>query len=352
MSSSLFNRHSSPWYTPLGAATVHTDSAALVAELLRMREVSHGGALGTTFVPGGGRIDGGLTIQRTSYSTTVYHVTSSTPRVPVILHEWGPDTPYTQNSTGTGPEQLAARCAAGVPIPSGAAAAAGTDQHMVIVDDDTHEMWEFWHLRLNYNWGAGVVSGWSANWGGYMASHLASQGRYETRDYPRQFGAWGSTATSLPLAAGLILDEELVAGVIPHAIHVVLPDPLNQAAWPAQRADGAGSVIREGMRFRIKASVDVSTYVAASGGSTAVMQTIGRAGQTYGFVIDDKSDVGNAIGIRAEYLHGGTGMASLGSFGTLTMKNFPTSDFEFVDVNYRAPYTAGNTSGEVWGIAA
>ncbi len=344
------------WRVPLGAATVHANSATYVAELLRMREASHGSALNIPWVPGGGRVDGGWTIQRAEgYSTEVARVTSAQARVSVKLINYGTNAVITPNVGGDRAAQLAYRFqTVGVPIPSAAAPASGADQHLAIVNPTTGEYHEFWHLRKDHNWGgtAGFVSGWAAHWGGWMPSHFANPGRFETSAVFGTDALWGAAATSLPLLAGLAMNDEIAALSIPHALHIVLPDPLDVPVWPAQRADGDGTVIPEGSRFRIKASVNVEAYTAASSGSTSVMRAICRAMQTYGAIVSDKSSPGNPMAIRAEYLYGGSGMASIGTYGNLTMKGIPTSDLEFVDVNYRAPYTPPNTAGERWGVAA
>jgi hypothetical protein len=99
---------------------------------------------------------------------------------------------------------------------------------------------------------------------------------------------WGATASSLPVAAGLITGRELRRGRIDHAVAVATPNPCARVfAWPAQRTDGGqqtATCMPEGARLRLSPTVDV-----ASLGLSPVGQMIARAVQDYGMIVRDRT---------------------------------------------------------------
>jgi hypothetical protein len=191
-----------------------------------------------------------------SYSVPVYTVGADVPPVHVTLDTLKP--------------QLQ-RAFDAVPIPAGAHAANGTDQHLVIYQPSTDSMWEFWHARL-------LDDGWHAGWGGKM-DHVSSDPGY----YPNTYGASG---TSLPLLGGLMTTEELRAGEIDHALAMALPlTAAGTFTWPAQRSDGrttGPTAIPEGTRFRIDPTLDLSKLKL-----TPVGMAMARAAQRYGMIVRD-----------------------------------------------------------------
>src|SRR3954447_20612412 len=95
-------------------------------------------------------------INTTSYSTPVYRVAADQPKVRVTL-----DVPYP-------PLQQAFDA---VPLPADARPANGSDAHLVVWQQSTDTMWEFWHL-------AKVRGAWHARWGGRMTHVSRSPGYY------------------------------------------------------------------------------------------------------------------------------------------------------------------------------
>lgn len=191
-----------------------------------------------------------------SYSVPVYTVGADVPAVHVTLDTLKPELQ---------------RAFDAVPIPAGARAAAGTDQHLVIYRPATDTMWEFWHARL-------LADGWHAGWGGRM-EHVSSDPGY----YPNTYGASG---TSLPLLGGLMTTAELKAGKIDHALAMALPlTAAGTFTWPAQRSDGrttGPNAIPEGTRFRIDPALDLSKLPL-----TPVGRAMARAAQRYGIIVRD-----------------------------------------------------------------
>ena len=126
------------------------------------------------------------------------------------------------------------RAFAAVPIPAGAKPASGSDAHMTVWQPATDRLWEFFHMRLESD-------GWHAAWGGAIDDVSASPGYYTTSSWPGALPQWGATATSLPVAGGLMTLRELRAGVINHALAIALPAPrAGVFALPAERSDGTG----------------------------------------------------------------------------------------------------------------
>jgi hypothetical protein len=226
-------------------------------------------------------------INTLNYSTPIYTVPAGAPKVPVTVVK-----PYSA--------ALLEMAALGVPIPSGAQPAGGSDRHMVVWQPSTDTMWEFIGMRQD------AAGKWLANWGGRLLQASASPGHYRNRWGQGGFGpkrnvtedkTWGSTACSLPMAAGIALISELQAGVIPHALSMALPD-CKKSVWvyPAQRTDGgdlSADAIPEGTRFRIDPAVDITKL-----GLPPIGLVFARAAQDYGIIVNDKSL--SAVGFRAE----------------------------------------------------
>lgn len=251
----------SVWNAPLGPNTPLDPSSerrtrALGAEI--RREIKEGT---------------GPWISDLEYSTPVYVVSRYQPRVRVELEtgEWG--------------DPLRDALEEGVPIPPGARPSKGTDGHLTIHQPSTGMLWEFWRARRE-------GGRWRASWGGVMPNTAQNPGFYHGENWN-----WGSTASSLPVAAGTILIEELRRGRIDHALAVSLPEPCQGVfAWPAQRTDGGsaeGDCIPEGARLRIDPGIDLERIPMAP-----VERTIARAAQRYGMIVRDRT--GHAVGLSAE----------------------------------------------------
>lgn len=200
-------------------------------------------------------------INTTRYSTPVYTVPRSQPRVPVALDQ---------------PLPRLQQAFAEVPIPPGARPAEGTDAHMTVWQPSTDTLWEFYKLQRSRG-------RWSARWGGRIVRVSRSPGYYSgvERDH-------GATATSLSLLGGLMTIDELRAGRIDHALAIAVPYARRGVRrWPAQRSDGsvdAPSAIPEGTRLRLDPRVDVDTLTGPP-----ILRTMARAAQRYGMVVRDQS---------------------------------------------------------------
>ncbi|MGH2870789.1 MAG: hypothetical protein ACRDNK_24870 [Solirubrobacteraceae bacterium] len=206
----------------------------------------------------------GAWINATQFSVPVYTVGPDTPRVPVTL-----------DTSGGSADRLASDFRAGVPIPSGARAAAGTDAHLVIWQPSHNTLWEFWQARL-------VNGSWHARWGGKMPDVAQSPGYFTN---PTD---WGGTGTSLSLLGGLMRINELKAGHIDHALALSIPHAqAGHFVYPAQRSDGNdpnSGQIPEGTRFRLDPKLNIAAMKLPS-----MTKMIAIAAQRYGIIVRDQA---------------------------------------------------------------
>jgi hypothetical protein len=167
-----------------------------------------------------------------------------------------------------------------VPVPAGAQPARGRDEQMTVWQPSTDKLWEFFHMRRQ-------ADGWHAAWGGAIENVSQSPGYYTTSSWPGTLTVWGASATSLPLAAGLITLADLRAGGINHALAMALPAPrAGVYAWPAERSDGTGGpdTIPEGARLRLDPNLDLNSLHLP-----LVTRMIAEAAQRYGIIVRDQT---------------------------------------------------------------
>jgi hypothetical protein len=242
----------SVWNVPLSpSAPLDPDSSAVTADLLRKLDE-------------GVRSGRPATINTLDYAPALYTVDATQPRVPVLLDrpEEAPDL---------------ARAFAAVPLPAAARPAPGTDSELVVWQPATDTLWEFWRLRRENG-------EWHASWGGQL-NHVSTGPGHFGPPHP----AWGATASSLPLAGGMITPAELRRGRIDHALAMAIPAPrAGKFSLPAQRTDGFSEcehAAPEGARFRLDPSLDVSSL-----GLEPAVAALARAAQRYGIYVRDRSE--------------------------------------------------------------
>lgn len=257
---------SSFWNRPLEAdAPLDPSSEEMVADLVE--EVAREQEEGI-----------GPWIQTTSYSTPIYRVPADQPTVRVALDD--PDLEFRQSLQAAFEE---------VPIPPDAAPAPGSDGHMTVWQPSKDRLWEFYRARRE-------ADGWHASWGGAIRDVSKSPGYYRSDSWPGASHNWGATASSLPVAGGVMGIEELEAGVIDHALAVNLPFPrAEEYSWPAQRTDGTGppDAIPEGGRLRLDPELDLDGLDLHP-----VARAMAEAVQEHGMVVRDRTM--HAIGFAAE----------------------------------------------------
>jgi len=256
------------------------------------------------------------TINTTSYSTPVYTVPAGQERVPVRLTR-GQDYGHSLQKV----------LQAGVPIPDDARPAAGGDAHIVVWQPATDTMWELWTAKQ-------VDGRWQAGWGGRMEHVSRSRGYFSD--------PWGihpgATASSLPLAGGLITLRDLQRGEIDHALAMALPSNRSGVwALPAQRTDGNArrpDAIPQGARFRLDPNVDVDAL-----GLPPFTAMLARAAQRYGIIVRDTSAVVTLYGEDPTPLGENPWAAALEPSASEVLRAFPWDRLQVMQMDLR---TYGN----------
>lgn len=244
-------------------------------------------------------------INTTSYSTPVYRVGATTPKVPLKID---PGNTYQQ------PLQNAINANGGVPFPAGAQPAPGTDGHITVYDQDRKILYDFWHASSPKMNAPGCVllpwkgnrtcyldSKWHADWGGIMDQADTDPGVFTNAAWPGLTGTqgygWGSTATSLPVVGGLITFDDLRAGSIDHALAGAFVNSCSAYfVAPAQRRDGTdagANCLPEGARLQLDPSYDVN-----ADSNPPITKAIERAAQTYGIIVRDNT--GGSFGLYGQ----------------------------------------------------
>jgi hypothetical protein len=209
-------------------------------------------------------------IDTTSYSVPIYTVPADQPTVPVQLVSRSP-APALQAAWGA------------VPIPDDAVPAAGTDASLVLWQPSTDRLWEFWRLVHS-------SSGWQAAWGGAIQSVSSNPGVYDTTAWSGAKPWWGSSASSLSIAGGLITFEDLARGSIDHALALALPNVrAGVFTPPAQRSDGTSVnplSVPEGAHLRLDPNLDLASLHLPR-----LTLMIAKAAQRYGVFVRDRARV-------------------------------------------------------------
>jgi hypothetical protein len=254
------------WYADVSGAPIATDSASCAADAVRQMKQYYGSASQTN-----------VALNTTSYAPPIYTV----PAGVSPLTNVGFNDVQGKGYFDTGLQSQWT----GVPIPSYAVPADGTDSEMVIYQPSSDKMWEFWVAKK-------TGSTWIAAWGGRLDSCSTSNGIFP--------GGYGTTATGLPFLGGTITIAELQAAAagnidaINHAMGISFVETASGYSWPAQRGDGGYGTtpIQEGRRFRIDPGLNVAALNVNN-----IVKAVARAGQRYGFVVWDKA---GSVSMRAE----------------------------------------------------
>jgi hypothetical protein len=177
-----------------------------------------------------------------------------------------------------------------VPIPAGAAPAAGTDRHLCIVDKQASTEWGMWDASNSAGWTCSVAA----------TSDLSGTGvRPPKTGNPTWWTSPGARACGFPLIAGLITVEEMRKGKIEHAL--VIAYPHMRSHWykpPASTAQPTTDLalptrgVPCGGRIQLDPAIDVSALALSASG-----KIIARALQEYGAYVGDFS---GAISLYAD----------------------------------------------------
>ena len=277
----------SPWNTPIAPApAIEPDSTALVADLAAS-------APGASFW---------INIQQ--YSIPVYWADTSTAGQKMSV------TVLAGQGFGMGSSGSAM-----VPIPAGAAPAAGTDRHLCIVDRQAHTEWGMWDASNGSPWTCSVAA----------TSDLSGTGvRPPKTGNPSWWTSPGARACGFPLIAGLITVEEMQNGRIEHALVMAYPHMRSHFYKPpASTAQGTTDLalptrgIPCGGRIQLDPGLDVNGLPLSASG-----KIIARALQEYGAYVGDFS---GAISLYADASSGAQtiwngGLLKNGEVGAIDLK--------------------------------
>ena len=218
-----------------------------------------------------------------------YIVVSGTQtRVPVTFDYWDESDP--------GPYPIPPNA----PIEGGASSTG--DRHVIVVDRDTWTLYELFYAwpQANGSWTAGSGAVFDLN-----------------SNALRPAGWTSADAAGLPILPGLVRFEEVTAGEIAHALRFTVSRTRRAYISPARHwASTDTSSLRPpmGMRVRLKAGVNISTYPASA-------QVILRALKKYGMIVADNG---------SDWYVTGTADARWNDGELNTLKALRGSDFEVV----------------------
>ncbi|HUJ58934.1 MAG TPA: hypothetical protein VLX92_10590 [Kofleriaceae bacterium] len=141
----------------------------------------------------------------------------------------------------------------------------GGDAHVLVIDRATCWLYEVYSASYSGSWSAANSAVW------------------DLESYNDRPLTWTSAdAAGLPILPGLVRFDEVSAGAIHHALRMTVPQTVAAFLPPATHwaQNDASSPIPMGLRLRLKASVDISSYSAAD-------KVILTAMKTYGLIVAD-----------------------------------------------------------------
>lgn len=192
------------------------------------------------------------------------------------------------------------------PIPPNPLIEAGSDRHVLVVDSSTCKLYELWE-------------GFRQPDGSWEAADGAI---FDLNSNALRPKSWTSAdAAGLPIFPGLVRYNEVAAGAIKHALRVVLNHPQHTYLWPARHTDGPSSdpnAAPEGLRLRLKASVNISSFSPHD-------QVILTALKQYGMFVADTDTGSTQLQIS------GAPDNRWGENDLANLRKIHASDFEAVD---------------------
>lgn len=187
-----------------------------------------------------------------------YGLTGKT--VPLVPVAFRTDVSYAAESDPLPP--------AGLPIPVGSLVDSG-EGHLHLIDTDNLVLHEFY----------GAIPQTNGSW------FVTQYSRWDLTSNALRPDGWTSTnAAGLPMFAGLVRWDEIQTGKITHAIGFTVTKTWKPHIWPARHdaLSGVANNYPQGLRVRLKASVDISTFSPTN-------QIILTAMKKYGMIMHDTS---------------------------------------------------------------
>lgn len=153
------------------------------------------------------------------------------------------------------------------PIPERPKRESGSDHHILIVDRDSCKLYEIYDANhVNGQWNAGSGAIWN------LHSNLLRHNNWTSAD-----------AAGLPILPGLVRYDEVLRGLIDHAIRFTAPRTRNTHIYPARHHAGESNdpaLPPMGLRVRLKGSVNISGFSPHN-------QVILTALKKYGMILAD-----------------------------------------------------------------
>jgi hypothetical protein len=193
------------------------------------------------------------------------------------------------------------------------------DQHVVVLDRNRCMMYETFNTSLcNGTWSSDSETIW------------------DLQNYEKRPWGWTSAdAAGLPIFPGLVRYDEVASGAINHALRFTLQNTRSDSnggyfVEPASHAAGSSSASLNimGMRVRLKASVDISSY-------SAVNQVILTAMKKYGMILADNG---------SNFYFQGVPDTRWNDDDLNNLRNIPGSDFEVVQMSPAFPGWDANSA--------
>jgi hypothetical protein len=153
------------------------------------------------------------------------------------------------------------------PIPPDAPVEAGSDQHVLVIDGDNCYLYELYNASYN-------DEGWDAS-SGAVFDLLSNRLRPE--------GWTSADAAGLPIFAGLVRYDEVMAGAIDHALRFTVERTQRGYIHPATHyaSDSDDPALPPmGLRLRLRVDYDIT-------GFTGMSRVILEALRTYGMIVAD-----------------------------------------------------------------
>jgi hypothetical protein len=185
-----------------------------------------------------------------AYGIPYVTVPGTHPQVPITFNEFG-------SESDPGP----------YPVPLGAPIEGGSDRHVIAIDRDHCRLYELYH-------GTPSVDHWTAG----------SGATWDLRSDALRPAGWTSAdAAGLPIFPGLARYDEVASGAIHHALRFTVNQTQRGYVAPARHFASSSTDPNRpamGMRFRLKASFDLSGY---HGEALVILQAL----KTYGMIVAD-----------------------------------------------------------------
>src|SRR6266567_594362 len=219
------------------------------------------------------------------------------------------------------------------PIPPTAPVENTVDLHVLVVQAGTNKLYELYHgvLQGDNSWNADQQSIWD------LTSNTLRPDTWTSAD-----------GAGLPIFPGLLRYAEVAAGIIPHALRVVVGNTLtdNTHVWPArhhQLSTHNAAYPPMGQRFRLKATTDIS-------GFSTPMRTILQCLKSYGCMVSDMSSTAHQFQLIAD-LDPGWSALTFSALNALSVNDFEAIDVSSLMLTSSSGQTRGGPLFTVAGIS-